>query len=72
MPTKERSIPLSRIGAALLLAFALAGCADDAPQALGTLEYDRITLPAPASERVAVVEVREGERVAAGQRMLQL
>lgn len=72
MSIKERIMPFPRIAAAMLLAIALAGCADDAPQALGTLEYDRITLPAPAAERVAVIEVREGERVAAGQRLLQL
>ena len=36
----------------VLCAFAfLAACRNDAPQALGTLEYDRITLPAPAAEK---------------------
>lgn len=58
--------------AATLLAFALAACADEAPQALGTLEYDRITLPATAAERIVAIEVREGERVVAGQRLLRL
>ena len=58
--------------AATLLAFALAACADEAPQALGTLEYDRITLPATAAERIVAIEVREGERVIAGQRLLRL
>jgi HlyD family secretion protein len=59
--------------AALLLAMAgLAGCAKPPPQALGTLEYDRVTLPAPAAERIVAIDVREGERVKAGQPLLQL
>src|SRR3546814_15096145 len=44
----------------------LAGCRDDAPQALGTLEYDRVTLPAPVAERIVSIDVREGQRVEAG------
>lgn len=56
---------------AVLLA-ALSACSNDAPQALGTLEYDRITLPAPAAERIIAIGVREGERVAAGQPLLRL
>lgn len=56
---------------AVLLA-ALSACSNDAPQALGTLEYDRITLPAPAAERIVAIGVREGERVAAGQLLLRL
>ncbi|KGQ18653.1 Hemolysin secretion protein D [Lysobacter dokdonensis DS-58] len=58
----------------VLCAFAvLAGaCRNDAPQALGTLEYDRITLPAPAAEKIVVVGVREGQQVKAGQSLLQL
>ncbi|HVR81476.1 MAG TPA: HlyD family efflux transporter periplasmic adaptor subunit [Luteimonas sp.] len=59
-------------GMALLLALVLAGCRDEPPQALGTLEYDRITLPAPAAERIVAIDVREGERVRAGQRLLRL
>lgn len=51
---------------------ALSACGNDAPQALGTLEYDRITLPAPAAERIVAIDVREGERVAAGQPLLRL
>ena len=54
------------------LAVALAACRNDAPQALGTLEYDRITLPAPAAEKIVVVGVREGQSVKAGQSLLQL
>ena len=58
--------------AATLLAIALGACADETPQALGTLEYDRITLPATASERIVAIDVREGERVVAGQPLLRL
>ena len=50
----------------------LFACARESPQALGTLEYDRITLPAPAAERIVAIDVREGERVEAGQSLLRL
>ena len=51
---------------AMLLACLLAGCTAETPQVLGTLEYDRISLPAPSVERIVSVEVREGDRVKAG------
>ena len=57
---------------AVVIAVLLAGCADQPPEALGTLEFDRITLPAPAAERIVAIHVREGQRVATGQLMLQL
>ncbi len=57
---------------ATLLVLPLAGCRDQPPQALGTLEYDRIALPAPVAERIVAIDVREGERVAAGQPLLRL
>ncbi|WP_343852996.1 HlyD family secretion protein [Rhodanobacter soli] len=64
---------LRRLSPLVLLAVAgLAACSKPPPQALGTLEYDRITLPAPAAERVVAIDVREGERVKAGQALLQL
>ena len=64
---------LRRLPLAILLAVAgLAACSKQSPQALGTLEYDRITLPAPAAERIVAIEVREGEPVSAGQALLQL
>jgi HlyD family secretion protein len=50
----------------------LAACAEGPPQALGTLEYDRITLPAPVAEKIVAIHVREGEQVAAGARLLEL
>lgn len=56
----------------LLAGFAISGCADDAPQVLGTLEYDRVSLPAPAAERIVSIRVREGDRVAAGATLLEL
>src|SRR5688572_30969063 len=55
-----------------MLAAAVAACGTDTPQALGTLEYDRITLPSPAAERIVEINVREGQRVVAGQSLLKL
>jgi HlyD family secretion protein len=59
-------------GSWLSLALLLAACGDAPPRALGTLEYDRITLPAPVAERIVTIDVREGERVSAGTRLLTL
>ena len=56
----------------VLLAGALAACSEDARQALGTLEYDRVTLPAPVAERIVSIEVREGQQVKAGDVLLTL
>ncbi|WP_291210578.1 biotin/lipoyl-binding protein [Dokdonella sp.] len=58
--------------AALLGVLAVAACSRPVPQALGTLEFDRIGLPSPAAERIVAVAVHEGERVAAGQLLLKL
>lgn len=55
-----------------LCLLSLAGCRDDAPQALGTLEYDRVTLPAPVAERIVSIDVREGQRVEAGTKLVTL
>lgn len=57
---------------AMLAVATLCGCSKAPPQALGTLEYDRITLPAVAAERIVAIDVHEGERVSAGQTLLQL
>ena len=62
----------SKIIALLSIALSLAACAKDAPQALGTLEYDRVTLPAPVAERIVAIDVREGQQVEAGARLLTL
>ena len=56
----------------LALVFALAGCRNETPQALGTLEWDRIALPSPAAEKIVSIDVREGQHVKAGTRLLQL
>ncbi|HLT45456.1 MAG TPA: HlyD family efflux transporter periplasmic adaptor subunit [Luteimonas sp.] len=50
----------------------LGACGGGPPQALGTLEYERVTVPAPVAERIVAIEVREGERVHAGQSLLRL
>jgi HlyD family secretion protein len=50
----------------------LAACGERPPEALGTLEYDRITLPAPVAEKIVAIDVREGEKVAQGARLLTL
>jgi HlyD family secretion protein len=56
----------------ITLMLLLCGCDKAPPQALGTLEYDRITLPSPAAERIVEISVREGQKVAAGQSLLKL
>lgn len=56
----------------LLAALLLAACKPDAPQALGTLEWDRVTLPAPVAEKIVRIDVREGQQVAAGAPLMQL
>lgn len=56
---------------ALLLA-ALTGCTDADKPLLGTLEWDRVSLPAEASEVLLRITVAEGERVEAGQLLLEL
>lgn len=61
-----------RIAGVLMLAAALAGCRESSDQVLGTLEYDRITLPAPAAERIASIAVHEGDRVKAGAEVMTL
>ncbi len=56
----------------VLLALMLAGCNEEGQQALGTLEWDRVAVPAPAAEKIVRIDVREGQRVAAGARLAQL
>jgi HlyD family secretion protein len=65
---------MNRPGRASLAAcaLALAACGDEPPGALGTLEYDRITVPAPVAERIVSIDVREGEQVTAGAVLLSL
>ncbi|HKN79649.1 MAG TPA: hypothetical protein VJW16_10845, partial [Lysobacter sp.] len=69
-PAAHRYIAATAV--AFVLAASLSACRNDKPQALGTLEYDRITLPAPAAERIVSIDVREGQRVKAGQSLVRL
>ncbi|MCY1279519.1 hypothetical protein D9M68_367100 [compost metagenome] len=62
---------VERVAAVVLLVLAGCGGGDDA-RMLGSLEWDRIGLPAEASERILGWEVAEGERVEAGQLLLRL
>jgi len=55
-----------------IAALTLAGCHKTPPQVLGTVEFDRITLPAPAAEHIVAIDVREGQYVPAGTRIMQL
>ncbi|HTD29111.1 MAG TPA: HlyD family efflux transporter periplasmic adaptor subunit [Xanthomonadaceae bacterium] len=57
---------------ALAATLSLAACAPTTPQVLGTLEWDRITLPAPVSERIAEIPAHEGQMVAANDTVLTL
>lgn len=50
----------------------LCACRPAPPAALGTLEWDRITVPAPAAETIVGIRVHEGQQVAAGTVLLQL
>ena len=70
----SRAVLLRRVPrAALLVAVALlAGCTPAPPQALGTLERDRISLPAPTSEPILAIDVREGDTVAADAVLVRL
>lgn len=57
----------------LLLLTLLSGCnSSEQPPLLGTLEWDRIGIPAEASEIVLNWQVAEGDQVEAGQLLLQL
>lgn len=64
-----KSLRILLLSTALL---SLAACGDEIPRALGTLEWDRITLPAPAAEKIVGIQVREGQRVKAGAALLRL
>ncbi|MNV30566.1 Multidrug resistance protein MdtN [compost metagenome] len=50
----------------------LPGCRETDEAALGTLEWDRITVPASAAETIVAVHVQEGQQVLAGASLLQL
>lgn len=65
-------MPWKRLALLIPSILVLAACGKAPPQALGTLEYDRVTLPSPAAERIVEIGVREGQQVAAGQSLLKL
>jgi HlyD family secretion protein len=69
-PVRRKAV--MRRSVLLVLMLTTAACHQAPPQALGTLEYDRITLPSPAAERIVSIDVREGQRVRAGQSLLAL
>lgn len=56
----------------LIVLMLLAGCEETPPPLPGTLEWDRIALPAEVSEPVLRWAVAEGDRVAAGEVLLEL
>jgi HlyD family secretion protein len=58
--------------AMLIAIIVVSGCKQETPQVLGTLEYDRISLPAPSAERIVSVAVHEGDRVKAGATLMTL
>jgi HlyD family secretion protein len=55
-----------------LLTTSLSGCDSPGDKLLGTLEWDRISLPAEASELLVRVAAAEGDQVEAGQLLLEL
>ncbi|MEG2806278.1 biotin/lipoyl-binding protein, partial [Stenotrophomonas sp.] len=69
--TTRAPVSRCRLGLAAVVLL-LGACTDRAPAALGTLEWDRISVPAPAAETIVAVQVREGQRVRAGTSLLQL
>lgn len=66
------SEPSTRFAATLAVVLLLAGCTPPPPQALGTLERDRIALPAPEFEPIVEIAVREGAQVATGDLLVRL
>ncbi len=63
-----------RVAACLLVFLAATGCgsSSDSQVVLGTLERDRLELPAQANEPIIGIRVHEGEVVAQSQELLQL
>lgn len=58
--------------ASMMVVLTLSACHTEPPLALGTLERDRLSLPAPTFERIASIAVREGQTVHAGDTLLEL
>jgi HlyD family secretion protein len=70
--TRSRVDACRQALAAAAMVVLVVACGKETPQALGTLEYDRVTLPAPVAERIVSIDVREGQQVAAGDTLLTL
>lgn len=56
----------------IFLSVFCSACTNETPAMLGTLEWDRITLPATASEPITEIQVVEGGLVAKDQILMQL
>ena len=56
----------------ILLSAICASCQKETPAMLGTLEWERITLPATASEPIVEIKVQEGAMLEKSQILLQL
>ena len=56
----------------LALLLLCAACRQQQTMMLGTLEWDRITVPATAAEPITIIRVQEGDRVAKEQVLMQL
>jgi len=70
--SRDMNRRIGMMGLALGIVMAATGCRHEPEPLLGTLEWDRISLPAPASERIVALDVREGDQVRAGTRLLRL
>ena len=68
-PTLFSIAPIASI---VLCTLALVACEDSTPQVLGTLEWDRVSLPSPVAEKIVRIDVREGQQVAVGASLMQL
>lgn len=72
---RTRWRPLGRalfLLAAAIVICCLPGCRENPPQALGTLEWDRVHHRTPAGEEIIDILVREGQQVAAGTLLMQI
>ena len=56
----------------LIAALLLVSCRSESTALLGTLEWDRIGVPAEASEPIIAIDVVEGQKVSAGTALLHL
>src|SRR5438105_677762 len=73
-PVRMLSLCVSRCAAVISALMLLSACDRNHanPALLGTLEWDRIAVPAEVSEPITQIMVNEGDTVAAGQLILTL